>query len=352
LYWEQRRLWCLDLLSSNGTRHNGAPLDCEELLLHDRLEVGEFDLEYHRWSPRRSMAPGWDPSTDAEHGEEPPSSADALSDVALVAGVSQAAESSIIDTAAVPDSKASLQFAEEVARLATERREMQEQWSAAAERLAAQISALHAEAQKLSHERESLETARAQWQSERVAMAQELADRNGHLSRLESELAAATSMLQQRLAQVEMQTTPGPHTGPSEKLPAIPPSSVLHETPGSTLGPEGTDTEPGLEPHAAAGSATSRHDVGPIATPPDGLPPQRGDLEFPSNPAGQGEPLPAIPVGRRGKAGRDEMSAFVRDRLRDIESTKRRKSLVLWAAIGAAALTISAAIWGALVWLY
>jgi hypothetical protein len=46
------------------------------------------------------------------------------------------------------------------------------------------------------------------------------------------------------------------------------------------------------------------------------------------------------------------MTSFVSDRLRDIESTKRRKSLVLWATLGAAALTISAAIWGAIVWLY
>ena len=353
LYWEQRRLWCIDLLSSNGTKHNGAPLDCEEFLLHDRLGVGEFELEYHRWSPRRSMVPGWDPATDPEPAsEEPQSSSDALSDIGTVTGASQAAtESSIIDAAAGSDSKLGLHFAAEVALLASERREMQEQWTTAAERLASQISALHAEIQKLSQERESLEAARAQWQSERLAIAQELADRNGHLARLEADLVAATSMLGQRSPQVELHADSLPQARLFENEPALPPSPV-HETAGSMPGPAAVDSGSYAELPLDAGPPASQHDARLIAALTDSTSPLQIDLESHSNPAGQKESLAAIPVGRRGKAGRDEMSAFVRDRLRDIESTKRRKTLVLWATIGAAALTISAAIWGALVWLY
>jgi hypothetical protein len=73
LFWDQRRLWCVDLLSSNGTQLNGEKLDCSEVLLNDRLDVGEFSLIYYRWSPRRSMQPGWRPAdthaADHESGE-------------------------------------------------------------------------------------------------------------------------------------------------------------------------------------------------------------------------------------------------------------------------------------------
>src|SRR5262245_40879502 len=62
LFWDQRRLWCIDLFSSNGTLLNGKRIDCSEVQMHDRLTVGEFGLVYHRWSPRSSMAPGWQPS--------------------------------------------------------------------------------------------------------------------------------------------------------------------------------------------------------------------------------------------------------------------------------------------------
>ena len=66
LYWDQRRLWCIDLLSSNGTQLNGAKIDFAEIQLNDRIDVGEFGLVYFRWSPRRSMQPGWQPAAGGD----------------------------------------------------------------------------------------------------------------------------------------------------------------------------------------------------------------------------------------------------------------------------------------------
>ena len=60
-YWQDRRLWCLDLLSSNGTTLGGQPIECCEVQMGEELEVGEFEIIYHRWSPRASMEPAWQP---------------------------------------------------------------------------------------------------------------------------------------------------------------------------------------------------------------------------------------------------------------------------------------------------
>jgi Protein kinase domain/FHA domain len=61
LVWDQRRLWCIDLFSSNGTLLNGRRIDFADLQLRDQLTAGEFSLVYYRWSPRASMTPGWQP---------------------------------------------------------------------------------------------------------------------------------------------------------------------------------------------------------------------------------------------------------------------------------------------------
>jgi pSer/pThr/pTyr-binding forkhead associated (FHA) protein len=50
LYWQYPRLWYVDLVSSNGTGCNGQRIDCSEVRIGDRLEVGEFTLLYQRLS--------------------------------------------------------------------------------------------------------------------------------------------------------------------------------------------------------------------------------------------------------------------------------------------------------------
>lgn len=54
LYRELDRLWCIDLLSSNGTLVRGTPIVAEELLPADVLDVGEFSLVYRGCQPNKA----------------------------------------------------------------------------------------------------------------------------------------------------------------------------------------------------------------------------------------------------------------------------------------------------------
>ena len=52
LYWQDARLWYIDLASSNGSSVNGQSVDVAELHIGDRLLTGEFTLYFHRLSQR------------------------------------------------------------------------------------------------------------------------------------------------------------------------------------------------------------------------------------------------------------------------------------------------------------
>jgi pSer/pThr/pTyr-binding forkhead associated (FHA) protein len=46
LYWADGRLWCVDLVSSNGTQLGDEGICCSEVQLGDRLEIGGFGLVF------------------------------------------------------------------------------------------------------------------------------------------------------------------------------------------------------------------------------------------------------------------------------------------------------------------
>lgn len=335
LYWEQRRLWCIDLLSSNGTQLNGAPLRCDEVCLSDRIGVGEFELEYNRWSPRRSMQPGWEPSSSADVIEDDLPSSALMADAGAVSGESPESGSSVI-AGSLPEEALHSQLAEEVARFASERLDLQRQWAETSQQLALRIEELHAESVRLSQERAALEAARAEWRAERESLAKELAGRSSQLARIESEMSAATRALSQRLTIIESvagavtgsRLSTGEHSlhAPLGRV-AVPAQPAIYSVPASLQeGASDSVADPELhlgqrsdEPISAAAQTTDEQALVHAAT------------------------------GRRGKAARNELTTFVSDRLREMESTKRHRSLVMWAAVGAATLTVSAAIWG--VWL-
>lgn len=50
------RLWCIDLGSGNGTFLNGQRIDCALVGLGGRLKVGDFELEFQRFSRRSASA--------------------------------------------------------------------------------------------------------------------------------------------------------------------------------------------------------------------------------------------------------------------------------------------------------
>lgn len=141
LYWQDQRLWCIDLMSGNGSLRAGQPLRCSELMLGDLLEIGEFGLLYYRWSPRHTT-PGDDQPPDDEGSSRWDSPLTGVledadlelsgSDSKLLSGGSDATEEQFQD------------------------------------RLVAAVE------ERLAAERQSLAEARAQWQAERESLLAEL----------------------------------------------------------------------------------------------------------------------------------------------------------------------------------
>jgi hypothetical protein len=56
-------LWCIDLGSGNGTYLNGRRIDCALVELGGRLKVGDFEMEFQRFSRRSASASGLSENT-------------------------------------------------------------------------------------------------------------------------------------------------------------------------------------------------------------------------------------------------------------------------------------------------
>jgi hypothetical protein len=268
LFWDQQRLWCIDLNSSNGTQRNGQEIVCAEVVLGDRLEVGDFHLVFQRLSsggrtgssePAELADEGLaNPST--LHGEQlgsasedsPPASAGWGTQVVPVRSIARwktdinedsqlelddrtrshaavGADSSvpsILDTAAADSSvdtssqaiaeaerrQLREELAAEVAKLARQREEMQAEWQSATarlqkqtEQLEAKLQAVEGEAARLERQRAELQTAQHAWQAEQAASAMRMAERGEQLTSLEAELAARTAQIEAQLALVQQQ---------------------------------------------------------------------------------------------------------------------------------------------------
>jgi pSer/pThr/pTyr-binding forkhead associated (FHA) protein len=237
LFWDGEQLWCVDLVSSNGTQLNGAPLVCQRVNIGDRLDVGEFGLVLLRLShrpPVQSPAdtesqPGADaldpPHSHAGEASQPADSPDESTIVATPADELAAAASSpqAPQGQAARDLASELQLqravreqlAEEVARLAREREDMHRQWEQSSQQLRSQVDQLHAEAAALASERQAFEQSRQAWQAERDALAQQLVERSDQLARSQADLAAATGKLADQLANAERQAIADPPRGPT-----------------------------------------------------------------------------------------------------------------------------------------
>lgn len=228
LFWDQRRLWCVDLLSSNGMQLNGERIDCGEVLLNDRLEVGEFGLVYYRWSPRRSMQPGWRPVSETQaldHESEPaeappalyaappPSTADAeltLADTLDETGASdEALEHGDLPAAHVPprvkppslgapnrplldpaiDSLRS-ELELERSQRSDDRQRMLAEQAESMQRLAAQAAEMQAAQARWEEERQTAAADRVAWKAERESLSKQLAERSQQIDRLTADLKA------------------------------------------------------------------------------------------------------------------------------------------------------------------
>src|SRR6185503_6121189 len=64
LFRESNRLWCIDLGSGNGTLLNGQRIECALVELGARLRIGDFELEFQRFSRRSASASGLGENAD------------------------------------------------------------------------------------------------------------------------------------------------------------------------------------------------------------------------------------------------------------------------------------------------
>jgi hypothetical protein len=325
LYWCAERLWCLDLISSNGTRMGDELIACRELALGEQIEVGEFSLLYYRWSPRR-LTPGMqaDEPPDALIDEQPLEAAMASS-LAAAAALEQDDEPAADLLAAkegelrAQEERFLQQMAAHQAEIERQRQELQQQSEQTATQFSEKLRALEADAERIAAERDALVRSRTQWEQDRLALTRQMTDRDKELARLEAELAAAREVLASRESRAadaapqeaaaqpvpDESTVPAPHWRLADMLPAPKPIGE----PAASL------------PISAPIVALSTTVVEPAASV-----------------AVESRPTAPLPVGRRKAEEKEELTSFVSGRLGDIEDSRRRQMLILWAAVAATVL--------------
>jgi hypothetical protein len=164
-------LWCIDLLSSNGTTICGQPLDIAEVNLNDRLEVGEFGLVYYRWSPRRSMLPDWLPPSIEESARAAPDMSTASDDAPALFHTAPAAPPlgpGKNEKQPLPD-KLMAELAQREAQHLLER----QHWEAALEHLQRRMAQMQAELARVAGQRDELQATQSQWNADRQRLGEQ-----------------------------------------------------------------------------------------------------------------------------------------------------------------------------------
>jgi FHA domain len=340
LYWQDRRLWCVDLLSSNGTTISGQPVHCAELQLNHRLELGEFGLVYYRWSPRSSMSPGWQPVplASAVPTSKPEGDAVAPPAAAPLAWDNERQELQM----RIAELQAQL------LRAAHERDALEtthHQWIADRDQWQAQREALEAAHRNwlqlqtdLGQQRDALEEARRAWQQERNELTRErdlLAEARQTWQQERDALATQLAEHEQQIAHLEV-----------ELRSASPPPSPV---------PDNAASETALvrrETHVEVDLALCKpqSDANNLASDQCQL---GADDESTRSVAEQFvTATQRQAAARRAPTDRDELRSLVSDRLIDIKGAKPPRAAVLWGAVGIIALSLAALAFGVRAWLF
>lgn len=317
LFWCEQRLWCIDLASSNGTRVGEELIACRELLLGERLEVGEFQLLYYRWSPRPST-PGLSEEDGSDEHDTLDSSFDVLLDAPAWSEDDDSAVGASIATMVSARAAGCAQLPETVAEQHSElmrlRQEIEQERQRATQELQQRTDEALAEATRLAAEKEALAKERRTWQQERDAQSHELDQKREELQRMER--ACGTRSPQPAV----------PSDKESSAQVAVQIGRWLEET--RFLPAENESQQP------VAAVAKSAAPQSPALT---------ADIISPA-----AAPSAAI---RRNSAERGELTSFVSGRLSDIEDTRRRKLVLVWTAVTVTALATAAAFFGVWIWL-
>lgn len=205
LFWELGKLWCIDLLSSNGTLWQDQPIDCVLLELGQSLQIGEFALLLKRLSRATLRPAAWrtgesdedllgdeDPSEDAgppagslaqtisvasgDTGKAPPTpesrqlTAVANSDVTQARQLLEGAHAEIRKDQELLQNE----FKARSQELIAQRQRLDEQWQKTTNEVASQVSHLQTESALLAAQRQEVERLRAEWEEQRRVLTEDL----------------------------------------------------------------------------------------------------------------------------------------------------------------------------------
>ncbi len=201
LFWDSGRLWCIDLLSSNGTLLNGQLIDCAPLEMGNSLIIGEFSLQFKRLSrstPRQSSWRSGDSDDDLPADPRDEAPADLGTQTASVAaGDTGKAEPSPLENLPTPSLEPEVspendmilpslaeprpdqqQLQEESSRrsrrLIEQRQQLDQAWQRANEEVAAQVTFLQSESALLAAQRQEMARLRAEFEMQRRTLTEDL----------------------------------------------------------------------------------------------------------------------------------------------------------------------------------
>lgn len=205
LFWDSGRLWCIDLLSSNGTLLNGQLIDCAPLEMGNSLIIGEFSLQFKRLSRSTPRQSSWrtgdsDDDLSAAHpaGPQDEAPADLLAQTASVAtgdtgkavpGPAENLPAPNLESEVSPEnhmilpSRAELrpdqqqlqeEFSRRSRRLIEQRQQLDQAWQRANEEVAAQVSFLQSESALLAAQRQEMARLRAEFEMQRRSLTEDL----------------------------------------------------------------------------------------------------------------------------------------------------------------------------------
>ncbi|WP_425618155.1 FHA domain-containing protein [Anatilimnocola sp. NA78] len=338
LYWHQRRLWCIDLLSSNRTLHREEPNTCVELALGEKIEVGEFEIVFERFSRQRdvlgrtsrsdsagataskrdhkgkSLRKAWreleaNPSQAESAGSVPPMTISPSGNSESNVLISASSSGVLVDPATVVAHGATQDTTSDIGRstVTTSSLPDLQQLEELSRRLQGQFAQLQSEANRLTDITLRLNSASLQWADNRDEI---------------------LGLLTASLNPPNLQGIAVPLNEPSE--------STTPKLPAPAVDPCATATS---EPCATATSE-------PCSTPAP-LVQEKTVVE----PAKIAEPVVSRPLpGGRGSRSsgvkKDELVEFVSDRIALLERQRRWKRLGIGLGIAAATLVLAGAIGG------
>ena len=168
LYWDSGRLWCIDLLSSNGTLLQDQPVDCALLEIGQSLQIGEYSLLLKRLSRSAVRRSAWrtgESDDDVLAGDSDRSEAEAAGSTAQTTSVASGdtgkAQPTPVSPPLVPAPNTEVVRARQLLPQATQE-------------VASHLSHLHAESARLEAQRQAVARLRAEWQEQRRILTDDL----------------------------------------------------------------------------------------------------------------------------------------------------------------------------------